>query len=477
MNANKWFSAPVFTLCLCILPVWGEGLQSWIDDPLRAQPVQLQGGVTLPDASQVSCMVAVDFSQPLELRDAVDTALCNNPQIRATWAQIKAQTGVLGEARAAYLPTISGSVSRLRNTTTYGSGSREPGTSSTGNQYYGSLNWRLFDFGGRAANREEANQMLLSAIAGHDASLQKTMATVIQAYFEVATSQAVMAAREQISQLAQQTLDVAQRREQKGASSQDDTLQASTALAKAELNKMRAQGDYLKNLTLLKQAMAIDLNTPVSLPPQPERVIPADIRELGRWLKEAEARHPAIQQARAKWRADREKITVTRSEGLPTADLTAHISRNGFPNQGLSTINQTSRDIGITVSIPLFEGFSRNYKIMEARAQAEQSEAQMEETTAQILTDVVKAYADAKTAVGVLTASDRLLNAAQASVASAKRRYANNVADILEVLNAQSSLADAQQQRIEAIAQWRSARLSLLANTGILSQLSGTADE
>lgn len=476
MNANKWFSAPLCTLCLFIQPVWGEGLQSWIDDPLMAQPVQLQRGVTLPDASQVSCMNAVDFSQPLELRDAVDTALCNNPQIRATWAQIKAQTGVLGEARAAYLPTINGSVSRLRNTTTYGSGSREPGMTSTGNQYYGSLNWRLFDFGGRAANREEANQMLLAAIAGHDASLQKTMASVIQAYFEVATRQAALTAREQISQLAQQTLDVAQRREQKGASSQDDTLQASTALAKAELNEMHARGDYQKDLALLKQAMAVDPATPVTLPPLPERVIPSDIRDLSLWLKEAESRHPAIQEARAKWRADQEKITVTRSEGLPTADLTAHISKNGFPNQGLSTINQTSRDIGITVSIPLFEGFSRNYKIMEARAQAEQSEAQMEDTTAQILTDVVKAYADAKTAVGVLTASDRLLNAAQASVASAKRRYADNVADILEVLNAQSSLADAQQQRIEAIAQWRSARLSLLANTGILSQLSGTKE-
>lgn len=110
----------------------------------------------------------------------------------------------------------------------------------------------------------------------------------------------------------------------------------------------------------------------MTLPPQPERVIPSDFRDLSQWLKEAESRHPAIQQARAKWRADQEKITVTRSEGLPTADLTAHISENGFPNQGLSTINQTSRDIGITVSIPLFEGFSRTYKIMEARAQAEQ---------------------------------------------------------------------------------------------------------
>jgi len=51
---------------------------------------------------------------------------------------------------------------------------------------------------------------------------------------------------------------------------------------------------------------------------------------------------------------------------------------------------------------------------------------------------VVKAWADAKTALGVLTVSQQLLDAAQASVNSSRRRYDKDVADILEVLNAQS---------------------------------------
>jgi len=466
MNARKVF------VTFCLLGLWVQPAASdMLDDPLLAQPVQLQDGATLPDASRIDCARAVDFTQPLALTDAVDTALCNNPQIRATWAEIKVQSGVVGEARAAYLPTITGSVSRLKDTTTYSSDSHQPSSTSIGNQFYGTLNWRLFDFGGRSANREAANEMLLAAIAGHDAALQKTMASVIQSWFEAMTSQAVMNARQQIAQLAQQTLTVAQRRESKGATTQDDTLQAATALAKAQLNAMHAEGDYQKNLALLKQAMGINLTTAVHLPTQPERVNPADIHDLNQWLKQAQSRHPAISQARAKWQADQDKIIQVRSDGLPTLDMTAHISRNGFPNQGLSSISQTDKDIGLTVSVPLFDGFSRHYKIEEARAQAEQSAAQLEDTTAHILTDVVKAWADAKTALGVLTVSQQLLDAAQASVDSSRRRYDKNVADILEVLNTQSALADAQQQRIQAIAEWQSARLSLLANTGILSQL------
>lgn len=472
MSDKKYLMTACCLICLLVQPsAHGEGVTKLLDDPLLAQPMQLQMGMTLPDASQVNCLIAVDFTRPLALNDAVDTALCHNPQIRATWAQIKQQAGVVGEARAAYLPTINGSISRLRDTTVYSSSSYEPKVTNTGNQYYASLNWRLFDFGGRAAGRETANQMLLAAIAGHDASLQKTMASVIQAYFEAMTSQAVVTSRQQIELLAEETLNVAMRRESKGVSTLNDTFQASTALAKARLNAIHASGDYQKNIALLKQTMGISLASNITLPVQPGQFIAADIHDLNQWLKLAEDHHPAIRQARAKWVADKDKITVIRSDGLPTIDMTAHMSRNGLPNEGLSTVSQTDRYIGLTVSIPLFDGFSHHYKTLEAQAQAEESEAQMESTTTQILTDVVKAYADAKTSLNVLKASEQLLEAAQASVRSSQRRYDNNAADIIEVISAESALADAQQQKIQAIAEWQSARLSLLANTGILSQL------
>lgn len=82
-------------------------------DPLLAIPEVLEGGSALPgDHVPPSCPVVWDASQPLTLGAAVDVALCNNAQIRAAWASIKSQAGTLGEARAAYLPTASVSMSR-----------------------------------------------------------------------------------------------------------------------------------------------------------------------------------------------------------------------------------------------------------------------------------------------------------------------------------------------------------------------------
>ena len=82
----------------------------------------------------------------------------------------------------------------------------------------------------------------------------------------------------------------------------------------------------------------------------------------------------------------------------------------------------------------------------------------------------MKAHADALTSLGTLKATELLMMAATFSIQSSLRRYDRNAAYILEVLNSQSALADAEQERIRAVAEWRSARLRLLAESGILGR-------
>lgn len=442
------------------------------EDPLWAAPDLLTEGARLPDDSMLPCPAQVDFAQTLTLGDALDVALCKHPQVKAAWAQIKLETAGVGVARAAYLPTINGSLSRLQNSTSYPSALDIPTARTIGNQAYGAFNWRLFDFGGRAANRESANQLLLAAMAGHDAALQQVMAKVIQAFFDAVSGKALYEARRQMVQLAETTLNTTLRREAKGAATLGDSLQASTALARAGLLEARAGGDYQKALSVLRQSMGVAATTRLEVS-EPDAVYPAgDLKVLDNWLLEAEERHPAIKQAKAKWASDQAKVGAAYSEGLPTLEGIAYVSRNGYPNQGLSGLQQTLVAAGLTVNFPIFEGFGRSYKIRSAYAQAEMSEAQIVETRNQIFTEVVKAHADTITSLGTLSASEKLLNSAREAMQSSQRRYAKNAADILEVLNAESALADAQQERIRAIADYRSARLRLLANSGVLGRIS-----
>lgn len=468
-------------------PLWARDVADVLSapfvDPLRARPSILDSGATLPgDAAPLPCQKSNEVAMPLGLSDAIDLALCNNPRIHAAWAAIKVQAGAVGEARAAYLPTISATANRLRTRTAY----PDMGIASSsiiGDTAYGTLNWRLFDFGTRAANRQSANALLLAALANHDAILQKTLADTIQAYFDAQSARAAWQAKEQSETVANDTLESARRREARGKVARSDTLQATTSLAKAVLEKNRALGGYQKSLSVLIYAMGLPANSNITLSEEKEDedrevqfnntdATPGESRDLEAWLSDAQKSHPAILAARAQWQAALSKIDSVRAEGLPAIDFAANYYKNGYPGQGVSTVSSNINTVGISVTIPIFDGFSRTYKVREAQAQAEQQQEDLADTEHNVLMEVVKAYADARSSLQNLQASRTLLDAARDALATSQRKYDKGAADILEILNTQEALADARQERIRCLAEWRSARLRLMANSGSLGRYS-----
>lgn len=447
---------------------YGGSLPDVLDDPLLSRPPALERGMLLPAAAQpVTCPAAVDLARPLGLMDAVDLGLCNNPQASHAWATIKVQAAALGQARAAYLPNASVSVSRLHTGTQY-PGFPNAAMTTNGHTVNAGMSWRLFDFGARAANRAAADYGLQAALASHDATLQKIMSDVIDAYYAARAASAALAARAESTLLAQDTLAATLRRQQKGIASQSDTLQAATALASAKLAEQRARADYEKARAILLYVLGIRPSTSLQLSSADAAEHGNAVGDLQHWLEEAEARHPEIVAAKAQWNAAQARIASARAEGLPTIDATANFYQNGYPNQGLQPTRSNIKSVGVSLTIPLFEGLARTYKVRTAQAQAEQSEAQLANTQNQVLTDVIKAHAEAVSAAANLQASLDLLQAAQAAMASARRRYNGGAADILELLSTQSALANAQQERVRAWTEWEAGRLKLVAATGTL---------
>lgn len=440
-------------------------------DPLGTRPPVLDTGATLPgDATPLLCPPPVDLSESVSLSDVVDLALCSNPQIKAAWASIKVQAAALGEARAAYWPTLSGTVSQLHTSTVY-PGVASADTSSEGHTMYGAFNWRIFDFGARAANRDAADALLLAAMAQHDATIQKTLSATVGAYFEALTAQAALQARTQARVLAQRTLEATQRRETRGAAGRNDTLQAQTASAKAQLAEQRARGDLTKAMSVLVYTIGLPQQSELRLAAQDTRSTGESMEDLSRWIESTQRQHPAIAAARAQWVAAKDKVISARSDGLPTLDFGANYYQNGYPNQGLQPTRSTTKTIGVTLTIPFFDGFARTYKIRGAEAQVEQSEAQWQDVERQILGDVVKAYADAQSSLANLASSEELLRAAQTALTSSQNRYDRGAADILELLSVQNALADAEQERIRCLSEWHAARLTLLAASGRLGRI------
>lgn len=438
----------------------------FFEDPLRTNLSVLDKGVILPgDTVPVQCPSPKDFSHPLALGEAVDIALCNNPQIKASWANIKVHARALGEARSAYLPSATASLNRTFDRTTY------PGSKAATSELYrttfqGGVNWRIFDFGGRSANHRAAEQMLAAALASHNATLQRALSDVAQSYFDATTAKAAFKAAAETEENARATLTSAKVREERGAISQIDRLRATTALAQATLEHNRADGEYRLALAVLGQVLGLPAGTTIALPED----ISANAEEIGQdlnvWLEDAQKNHPAIVAARAQVETAQNQVTVARSAGLPTFNFVGNYYRNTKPGEAVTVNEAREYTLGIGLSIPFFDGFSNTYKIRGAEARVEQRKAELMDTETRVALELVRAYSAATSALQNLGASANLLRAAQEALAASRRRYDKGAADITEILSTQSNLSVAERERIKCLAEWNSARLKLLASAG-----------
>lgn len=462
----RWVAIGV--LLLASVGAHGLSFDELVDDPLSTRSAAAAAqDVFFARALSDVCTDEPLLGRPLGLGEAVETALCHSPSIKAAWSNIAVQQGQLGQARAAHLPTVTANASQLYSRSKYPS-QPDANTSYGGHTAYVAIGLRLFDFGGRSAAEEAADRRLVAALASRDAEVQKVLSNTVNAYFDYWYANAAHAARTEAVQIALTSWNATQRRSALGAAAQSDVLQARAALAKAQLAARRAEADAAKALAQLTVVMGLRAGVKLDLAQMPDPSSAETLPDLDQWLGSAAASHPAIAAATAQLEALRAKVQQVRSEGLPTLDFTSHLYQNGYPNQAVQAMRTTQATAGITLTVPLFEGFARQYKIREAEAEVAMSTARLQDTTQQTLGDIVKAYAEAASAFSNLQTCDVLLQSALAAMTSSQSRYAKGAADVLDLLSAQTALSDAHLERVRCVSDWHSAKLRLLAAAGIL---------
>jgi outer membrane protein TolC len=142
------------------------------------------------------------------------------------------------------------------------------------------------------------------------------------------------------------------------------------------------------------------------------------------------------------------------------------MSNNLQDGSSLSSSNNST--LGLTVSIPLFNGYAPTYRIRAAEATADLRAAQRDRLKLQISLDVWTAYQNLRTALQSVTATEVLVSSAEQSYRVALGRYKAGVGNIIDTLNAQSALATARQQKIQATLNANIARATLAQAMGAL---------
>jgi TolC family type I secretion outer membrane protein len=403
--------------------------------------------------------------QQLTLADVVDLALRNNPATRASWAQARVAANVLGSTRGDYFPTINASIDASR--------SHSPvtaGRSSADRSQYGpaiNLNYLLFDFGGRSASVETAKQNLFAADLNHNATLQNVVLQAEAAFFSYSATAALLAAERSAIAEAQANLTSAQQRNKVGLATIADVLQAQTALSQEQLNLETIQGNLRAARGSLASALGLPANLPFDLQPMPA-AIPVGVisQSVDSVINDALRNRPDLAAARAQAAAAGAQIRVAKSAELPSLTLGSNAARTTFSPTGASG---PSYSVSLGLSIPIFNGMSHQYDVAAAQARADQVSALADQTRQNVITQVFVSYYALQTAEQRVATSDDLLASAQQSAQVAAGRYREGVGSILDLLTAQSALANARAQNVQSRWQWYSAIAQLARDAGVLS--------
>jgi outer membrane protein len=404
---------------------------------------------------------------PLALADVVERALCNNPQTSEAWANARYQAAQVGIGQSAYLPTLDAAGGVSLNDTHSGGKS---GSSNYSQENAGvSLGYVLYDFGARDANLENARQVLAAANASQDAVLQSVFLAAVQGYYQLFAAQAAVDSAKEAEKSDQESLNAATARYIAGVGTPADKLQAQTAYSQAVLTRVRAEGDLRNARGTLASIMGLDANTAIEITAPATLNPPASFeQDAGQLIDEARHHRPDLVAAEAQIKAAEAGVEAARAAGKPKISVSTAL------NFSDTSIADSSRNaaLGVQVSIPIFTGYENTYRIRAAQEQVSIKQAQREKLSQQIALDVWKAYQSLSTETQAVRTSQDLLASATQSERVALGRYKAGVGNILDVLTAQSALASARQQRIQALYNWYIAKAALAQSLGQLDMAS-----
>lgn len=407
----------------------------------------------------------------LTLADIVDIALRNSPATKQSWAQARSAADVYGASKGSLYPQFSAGLGLTRQLS-----SPTPGRPAQERAQFGpSLNlaYTVLDFGGRSGSIDVARQTVIAANLTHNSAVENTILEVETAAFSYLSNRAQRDAAKVALDEANRSLDAANERHRVGLATIADILQAKTAKSQAELELQTLEGTLMVTRGGLAVAMGLPANTELEVPDVPSDDSVHFVTESVDSLIEMAVRNrPELASARAEAAAAQSQIRVARSAMLPNLALTAAGASNGSNVSGYS--GQTY-SLNFGVQIPVFSGFSKQYGQQAAAEQYRAAIAAAVATKQQVVQQVFTAYYTLRTSTDRVRTSRDLLASATQSETVASERYREGVGSIVDLLIAQSALASARAQAVDARWQWRSSLAQLAHDVGVLNARGDTS--
>ncbi len=415
----------------------------------------------------VSGLGAANAAAPmaLTLEQAMASAEGVNSSVLLSWEAAAQALEQVNQARAGLLPSVgltafqrrsrnlnilssTGALSETRPSNRYDA--RLNGT-------YALLNPQLLSAGQALRVGAEASQVDVRVV------LQTALASVAQAYFGHLRNLRRLDVLDANITRARSLFDLAKNQLVAGLATQIDVTRAEAQLAQAEQARLQQVTSVVQSELVFKRLLNLDPATPLQLADFPLARVDSGLASLtdARTTFEQRADWLRSQKGLEQSRLD---VRTAKFERLPSLAL------SGDFGQGAANFDDDGKrkvwNFGATLTVPIFDGLRAGADHRAALSRQRVQQARLNSLELQISSELRLARQDASSRYAQIAVAEKNSRLAEEQLRLARARYNEGVADNREVIEAQTQLAVAADNLVDAIYQYNLSRVELARARG-----------
>lgn len=458
----------MFVLLLCTSRVFAQTAPASPDRPWHSPREQEIKG----DAKNLrSYRFSIDPAKTYSLPEMIDLAEAHNPETRLAWERARAQAAALGIARSELYPTLAALALSQTNSSEVLFGTSFYRQTVEALQGAFDLNYTIFDFGARAGRIASARAEVLATNFGFNDTHRNVIYQVEQAYYRLLNASGQEDAAQASLSNARMVQQAAEDRLQHGLATLPDVLEARSVTAQAEYELQAVLGAEEIARGNLATALGTSPTSVIHVQPLDQVPTPESIDDtVEQAIERAFAQRPDLMQQVAEIRSANARVKEARAAFYPPLNLTA--TPGGQSLYGVQQFFPWTHtgvwEGGVSVNLnwTVFDGGARRNNLARAEANVHAAEAQANVVRDQLADEVWTAYSNLNTAFRQRQAATALLEAASQSYAAALESYNYGLRNLLDVTQAQRTLAQARSTDILARTQVLSDLADLAFRTG-----------
>lgn len=287
---------------------------------------------------------------------------------------------------------------------------------------------------GNAADAGVVNQRFLT-----------TLETKQLFYTAVANEALVRVADAQLKR-AQQQLQISVQKLRAGSATRSDSLRSTVNLGSAQLALINALSDVARTQSTLGRTLGLE--TRVGAQDDSSFYNFTLGLDTAALQQEALARSPRVQAAEASARSADAALKASRSSYWPSLNLSGQTNWNAQSDFDYQMVG--NRSVGLNLSWPLFDRFQREQTIANRQGSLDVAEANAADARREIQASLTTQFAALRAAQVRIDITRASVEAANEDLRVVNERYRVGAATILDVLNSQEALAQADVDAISA---------------------------